>query len=117
MVSRVVATNERIVMFVEGRSLVGVMTRLGENNDAGDQPAVLMLNTGFIHRVGHHRMNVVLARALARNGHTVLRFDFSGTGDSDNEGNEGSTLQSVLTEIRQAMDWLECTHNESRVII
>lgn len=50
---------------------------------AGRGGAVLLLpNTGAVHHVGNHRLYVQLARALAAEGHRVIRFDLSGLGES-----------------------------------
>ena len=50
--------------------------------DAGDAPAVILLNTGIEYRVGSHRLYVPLARDLAARGHVVFRYDLGGIGDS-----------------------------------
>jgi hypothetical protein len=39
----------------------------------------VILNTGIIYRIGHNRMYVALGRTLAEAGHTVFRFDMSGS--------------------------------------
>lgn len=46
---------------------------------------VLIVNGGAQYRAGAHRLFVQLARHLALQGHTVLRFDFPGQGDSPGE--------------------------------
>ena len=55
-------------------------------------------STGFVlshpfaeEKLWSHRVFVSLARALASRGHAVLRFDFTGAGDSD-----GSTAHTSL---------------------
>jgi pimeloyl-ACP methyl ester carboxylesterase len=52
-------------------------------NQADSKPSIVMLNTGAGHTVGPHRLYVPLARDWAARGHTVLRFDLGGIGDSD----------------------------------
>jgi exosortase A-associated hydrolase 2 len=49
-----------------------------------------------------HRVFVSFARALAADGHPVLRFDFMGNGDSDGEFTD-STLQTALSDVRCAI--------------
>jgi exosortase A-associated hydrolase 2 len=53
-----------------------------------------------------HRVYVSLARYLASQGHTVLRFDYSGYGDSDGEF-ENSTVDDQLNDISAAIDTLK----------
>ena len=74
------AFTEHVVAFGKRQSLVGVLSR--PTRPVPDAPAIVILNTGIVHRVGHHRMYVLIARQLAAAGHPVLRFDFSGIGDS-----------------------------------
>lgn len=44
--------------------------------------ALILLNAGFIHRVGPFRLHARLARAAAAAGYPVLRFDNPGIGDA-----------------------------------
>jgi hypothetical protein len=44
--------------------------------------AMLLLNSGAIHRVANARLYVTLARRLAARGWDVMRYDLSGIGDS-----------------------------------
>jgi len=95
---------ERTVRFGKSAVLEGVLTepttpRLGA-------PAILMLNPGILHRVGACRFHVHAARALAAAGATVLRFDFSGIGDSDTRKDSLSFEDAAALETREAMDYL-----------
>jgi dienelactone hydrolase len=80
-------------------------------------PAVVILNTGIVHRVGHHRMYVSLSRKLAGAGHLVLRFDLSGIGDSEQRHDKLSTIDSSLADIREALDFLAATQQASRFVL
>ena len=71
---------EKAVTFGPGRSLVGVLC---EPKAAAEKcPAVIIMNSGVMHHVGIGRLHVRLARALAVEGITSLRFDLSMVGDS-----------------------------------
>jgi pimeloyl-ACP methyl ester carboxylesterase len=107
---------EQAALLGDRRSLVGVITRPSASQ-AADQPAVVILNTGIIHRVGHHRMYVTLARMLASSGRTVVRFDFSGIGDSAPRNDRMSPLTACLAEIKEVLDSLEKTHRVSRFVL
>lgn len=107
---------DRVAYFGPGKSLIGIVTRPSDLA-AEDKPAVVILNTGTIHRVGYHRMFVSMSRKLAQAGHTILRFDFSGIGDSATHSSGRPLLQSNLADIRAAIEWLEVTLHVSRVIL
>src|ERR1700722_8346998 len=96
---------ERVSLFGPNKSLVGI-TALPTEKPNVVGLAVVILNTGTTHRVGHHRMYVSMARALARDGFTSSRFDFSGIGDSAASPTGQPLLQSTLSDIRTALDWL-----------
>lgn len=57
----------------------GILTEAAEPNGT----VVVLLPSGFKHRVGSHRINVRLARHLAGLGFSTLRFDPAGFGESD----------------------------------
>jgi hypothetical protein len=108
--------NEQAVLLGDRRSLVGILTRAA-GAESGQNPAVIILNTGIVHRVGHNRMFVTLSRVLAGAGLTVLRFDFSGIGDSELRTDGLPPLESCLAEITEAVDWLERERRISRVVL
>jgi pimeloyl-ACP methyl ester carboxylesterase len=107
---------EQAVLFGSRASLVGIVTRMVSAASA-DWPAIVILNTGIIHRVGHHRMFVSMSRALAALGYTVLRFDFSGIGDSNPRDDGLSLADACMAEITEALDWLERDGKASRMIL
>ena len=83
----------------------------------GDRPAIVILNTGIIHRVGHHRMYVTLSRALAGCGYTVVRFDFSGIGDSPPAKDRMPPVAACLEQIRDVIDSIERSYHIERFVL
>lgn len=108
--------DEQAVLFGRTKSLVGVVTR-PRSDLPSHRPAVVILNTGIIHRVGHHRMYVTMARELAAAGHVVLRFDFSGIGDSPRQKDGRSPVDACLADTQDAVDWLTTSCGVSEVIL
>jgi pimeloyl-ACP methyl ester carboxylesterase len=106
---------EQAVLLGRHNSLVGIVAQ--PTTPGVRLPAVVILNTGIIHRVGHNRMYVTLSRTLAAAGHTVLRFDFSGLGDSAPSVDGLPLLKSCFAEIGEALDWMETARNVSQVIL
>ena len=82
-------------------------------------PAPRTLGIVFCHpfaeeKLISHRLMVNLARALTNKGTYCLRFDFMGHGDS--EGNfEDSTLETRLSDIRNAVDFFKMRTNPAKV--
>jgi hypothetical protein len=72
---------EHAVSFGSSGQLSGILTE--PVSPRPNAPAVLLWNIGTHHRVGTSRIWVELARRLARDGFTSLRFDLSGMGDSE----------------------------------
>jgi len=96
---------EQVVQFGAGRSLVGIFTSPAVKPPLA-RPAVVLLNAGMLHRVGPNRIYVQIARALACAGFNVLRFDFSGLGDSKPRADHMPYAQSAPSEAAAAMQWL-----------
>lgn len=95
---------EEALTFGNGTQLSGIYTAPAV--EASGKPGVLLLNSGIVHHVGPNRLYVQLARMLARKGHPVLRFDFSGIGDSEKSKDNVRFEVSAVAETRQAMDAL-----------
>jgi hypothetical protein len=77
----------------------------------GEQPprlGVVLLNVGIIHRIGPHRFNAKLARALAREGLVTLRMDLSGQGDSSTPDAALPHEQQAVADLQAAMDHFQC---------
>jgi len=97
-------------------SLVGIVTRPPPARQK-EAPAIVILNTGIVHRVGHHRMYVSLSRDLAMSGRTVVRFDFAGIGDSKPRKDATSPLMASLSDIREVLDTLEKSNEVKKFIL
>jgi pimeloyl-ACP methyl ester carboxylesterase len=111
--------SEQVLLLGGQRSLLGILTRptLGSVTESPTLPAVVILNTGVIHRVGHHRMYVTLARILAAGGRTVLRFDFSGLGDSAQRADHLPPLESCMADLADVLNELDQKHGIKRVVL
>ena len=105
---------ERPVWFGATRSLSGVLTE-PVGGGAG-RPAVLLLNAGMLHRVGPNRLYVTLARRLAASGLPVLRFDYSGLGESEPRRDELALAESMRVEGIEAMDFLAASGVAERFV-
>ena len=105
---------ERPVSFGPTKALSGILTEPA-GGGAG-RPAVLLLNAGLLHRVGPNRLYVTLARRLAAAGLPVLRFDYSGLGESEPRRDELTLEQSMLAEGIEAMSFLAASGVAERFV-
>ncbi|MBU1288860.1 MAG: alpha/beta fold hydrolase [Alphaproteobacteria bacterium] len=105
---------EQALMLGQDEALAAIVTRPVMEAHA---PAIIILNTGVAHRVGHHRKFVTLSRRLARAGHTVVRFDFPGLGDSPAMTTDASLLEGNLFAIREVANWIEQAFSIDRIIM
>jgi len=110
------AFTELAVHFGRSASLLGILSRPPSKMPIR-KPAVVVLNTGIAHRVGHHRMYVKMARELAAMGHLVFRFDFSGIGDSPPRGDILNPIEAHQADLSEALDWLTASCDVNEVIL
>jgi dienelactone hydrolase len=110
------AFKELAVQFGPSASLMGILSR-PQSELLFRRPAVVILNTGIAHRVGHHRMYVTTARELAALGHLAFRFDFSGIGDSASRGDGLSPIEAHQEDLSEALDWLTASYNVDEVVL
>ena len=114
---RGVSMRETAVLLSPMRSLVGVMSYPPETVGCRHLPAVILLNAGLIHRVGPNRLYVKMARMLAAMGFVVLRFDFSGIGDSGVRADTLPFAESAIRETQEAMDYLHAVRGSERFVL
>lgn len=107
--------NESPVLFGSESSLVGVVCKPALTTLPGI--ACLLLNAGVVPRIGPHRINVKLARALADSGIATLRFDLGGLGDSRQADAPRDFQQRAVLDVKAAMDYLESHHGLHRFIV
>lgn len=108
---------ESAVLFGKTESLVGVITDPPEAKRNQQLPAIIFLNAGILHRVGPNRLYVKMARTLAAMGFVVLRFDFSGIGDSPVRNDTLPFRESIIRETQEAMDYLQRARGRQRFVL
>lgn len=118
---------EKAVLFGPDRRLVGVWTAASpataaesrapaEAARAETAPAVIILNSGLVPHSGIWRLHVRLARTLAQQGISSLRFDLSGVGDSGSP-RAGLPLDEVVRQdIDAAIAYTRDTQGVSRIV-
>jgi hypothetical protein len=70
---------------------------------AHDGPSFIILNAGVLHRVGPHRLHVILGRRIAARGFASLRLDLGGIGDSIASSDATTFRDSAVADTRAAM--------------
>jgi pimeloyl-ACP methyl ester carboxylesterase len=78
----------------KGQKLYGIMHAPAEKNLSN--VGAILFNFGIDDRVGPHRLNLKIARALADKGHYVLRFDTQGIGFSEGKLESGSEFDNFI---------------------
>ncbi len=110
-----IAVEETLVQFGGAAQLFGVVSMPAGSNRAPDgASAVVLLNAGAVHHVGPNRVYVALARHLARLGHTVLRMDIAGIGDSEPRAGESENVVYSRTALQDVRDGLDFMRREFR---
>lgn len=93
---------EQVVRFGSDEQLVGIVS----SPEAASATAVVILNAGVLHRVGPHRLHVLLGRQLAERGFAALRLDLGGIGDSVAASDATTFRESAVADTRLAMSGL-----------
>ncbi len=106
---------EQAVIFGEFDHLLGVSSLANEADKV--DTVVIMMTAGMLHNVGPYRMYVELARSLAKQGISSLRFDISGIGDSLGVGRAGKSIDRAAAEAIEAMDYIEANSGVKKFII
>ena len=104
------ASETPIVFRCGGAPTVGIVHGVSAPADLG----MVVVVGGPQYRVGSHRQFTLLARAVARTGIPVLRFDHSGIGDSLGRP---KSFDALHTDIRDAIDELVHRTSVDHVVI
>jgi len=107
---------DQAITFGKKNSLVGVLT-IPDQSASLKEIGVIYLNAGLLHRVGPYRMNVELANLLAKKGYNSLRFDSSSIGDSGTENNKTDYIQTVIQDIKDAIDLMASRTGLNKFVI
>lgn len=97
---------ERAIAFGPDGRLVGILAEPDPAHAVSKAPAILMWNVGIQHRVGPYRVQVDVARDLARRGFVSFRFDLSGMGDSEVRQDSRTDGERTLSDARDAIGLL-----------
>lgn len=109
---------ERVISIGQANPLVGILSQPEAAALSNPAVAVILLNSGVIHRVGSCRLSVTLARAIVETaGIATLRFDFSGIGDSEARRNTLTAAEAAVDEVLEAMDYLAREKNIKQFIL
>lgn len=105
--------NEVAVTFGAPGELIGVYTPPARRTDL----CCLFFNAGIINRIGPHRLNVKMARAVAQGEVAALRFDLAGRGDSRAAAGSASYEEQGTQDLRAAMDFMSREYGHTRFLI
>src|SRR6187402_348056 len=109
---------ERVISIGQANPLVGILSQPEAAALSNPDVAVILLNSGVIHRVGSCRLSVTLARAIVETaGIATLRFDFSGIGDSEARRNTLTAAEAAVDEVLEVMEYLAREKNIKHFIL
>lgn len=112
-----ITIRERAVEIGSPTPLAGILTEA--DTQSRGETALILLNSGIMHRVGACRLSVKVARAVTeQTGLPCLRFDFSGVGDSAARRAGGLSFdEAAVAEVGEAMDYLESARGVRQFVI
>jgi alpha-beta hydrolase superfamily lysophospholipase len=79
--------------------------------------ALVLVNAGVVPKHGPFRLYAELARRVADDGYTTLRFDLGGLGDSTADTSGAPLVARTAAEIRAAVDHVATTGRHDRVVV
>ncbi|WP_378951439.1 alpha/beta hydrolase [Pelosinus sp. sgz500959] len=98
------AMEQQIIIHTDSHQLSGVL-HIPKCTKEEKKPAVVICHGFISSKVGQHRIFVKTARQLCQAGFVVLRFDFSGCGESSGEYRD-VTITQQIQEASKAIDRL-----------
>ena len=109
---------EKVSKFGKYKNLVGIYSPPVEKGSLSGDTAIMILNSGLVHRAGPFRENAELAQFLSRAGISVFRFDLSGIGDSEISRNDKRPYRERFSDdIGEAIDFLHTRYKIDKIIV
>ena len=108
---------ERSIVFGKNAGLIATIATPLPDVPPQAHTGFIFFNAGVVHRVGVHRTNVTIARALAALGIPSIRFDLAGLGDSARADGKNSFAEQAVSDIRDAMDALTAATGVRRFVL
>lgn len=106
LIMQVNAVREQVAVIGSPLPLIGILTKV--THESRHDCAMLLLNSGVLHRVGSCRLSVEVARGITeQTGMPTLRFDYSGLGDSAARRSELGRDALARSEIIEVMNHLQ----------
>lgn len=109
-------TTEAVQLFGDEQQLFGIVSVPASGASASPY-ALILLNSGLLHRIGPFRGYVELARRVADSGTLVLRMDHVGVGDGPAPAPHVQRMEQVRAEASAAMDHLTKVYGIKRFIL
>jgi pimeloyl-ACP methyl ester carboxylesterase len=108
---------ERSIIFGKNAGLIATIATPLPDASPDAHTGFIFFNAGVVHRVGVHRTNVVIARALVAIGIPSIRFDLAGLGDSARADGKNSFAEQTVLDIQEAMDALTAATGVRRFVL
>lgn len=102
-------SEQGVIFKSNGKQLIAIEHLPEVDHQEQPKKGMIIVVGGPQTRVGSHRLFVYLARALAKQGVTVFRFDYTGAGDSEGAVN---TFTDIQEDIEAAINIFEQRHSE-----
>lgn len=106
---------EKVATFGVCGSLVGIVSE--PETSVANKPAIIILNSGLVHRCGPFRIATRFSRFLAAEEYLTLRFDSSGIGDSPYGGGDKDYTGQLIQDVGHAITYLKRSHGVSQVVL
>lgn len=97
---------EQAYIFGENDTLTGITTEDDSASVNNNDIAVIILNSGLLHKPGPFRLSTTLSREIAKLGMVTFRFDLSGIGDSKKHKDVRVREDQILGDIQEAMNFI-----------
>jgi len=107
--------NEKVATFGKNGVLVGIVSEPKKINQ--ENPAVIVLNSGLVHRSGPFRMATNLCRSLNDAGYVSMRIDTSGIGDSSNNDSDEVYEKQLVLDVGEAIKYLKGRCGVKKVVL